>query len=147
MGEYQYLEFLAVDRPLTAREMDHLREISTRAQITPVSFINEYSWSGLKADPRDFMRRFFDVHVFIAHWGDAIFMVRLPKEAIDQKTLKAFCTSPHLEFEKLSEHWLLIWSLGETEDYERFGYIDEGPGCSVWSKRDYGRTSEHRQEQ
>jgi hypothetical protein len=128
VSEYQYLEFLAIDRPLTAREMDHLRGISTRAQITPVSFINEYSWGGLKADPRDFMRHFFDVHVFIANWGDAIFMVRLPKEAIDQKTLKAFCTSPHLEFEKLPEHWLLIWSLGETDDYDRFGYVDEGPG-------------------
>lgn len=128
MSEYQYLEFLAVDRPLTAREMDHLRGISTRAQITPVSFINEYSWGGLKADPRDFMRRFFDAHVFISNWGDAIFMVRLPREAIDQKTLKAFCTSPHLEFEKLPEHWLLTWSLGETENYDRFGYVDEGPG-------------------
>jgi hypothetical protein len=82
----------------------------------------------LKADPRDIMRRFFDVHVFIANWGDAIFMVRLPKEAIDQKTLKAFCTSPHLEFEKLPEHWLLTWSLAEREDYDRFGYVDEGPG-------------------
>jgi hypothetical protein len=128
VSEYQYLEFLAVDRPLTAREMDHLRGISTRAQITPVSFINEYSWGGLKADPRDFMRHFFDAHVSIANWGDAIFMVRLPREAIDQKTLKAFCTSPHLEFEKLPEHWLLTWSLGETEDYDRFGYVDEGPG-------------------
>nr|WP_225071877.1 hypothetical protein [Desulfuromonas sp. CSMB_57] len=67
MSEYQYLEFLAVDRPLTAREMDHLRGISTRAQITPVSFINEYSWGGLKADPRDFIRRFFDVHVYRDH--------------------------------------------------------------------------------
>ena len=55
-------------------------------------------------------------------------MVRLPEEAIDQKTLEAFCTSPHLDFEKLPEHWLLTWSLGETEDYDRFGYVDEGPG-------------------
>ncbi|MEJ2620792.1 MAG: hypothetical protein P8163_11135 [Candidatus Thiodiazotropha sp.] len=94
MSEYQYLEFLAVDRPLTARELDHLRGISTRAQITPVSFFNEYSWRGFKADPRVFMRRFFDAHVFIANWGEAIFMVHLPREAIDQKTLKAFCIDP-----------------------------------------------------
>lgn len=127
MSEYQYLDFLAVDRPLTTREMDHLRDISTRAQITPVSFINEYSWGGLKADPRDFMRRYFDVHVFLANWGDAIFMVRLPKEAIDRETIKAFCSSPYLEFETLPEHWLLTWSLGDTEDYDRFGYV-EGPG-------------------
>jgi len=128
VSEYQYLEFLAVDRPLTAREMDHLRRISTRAQITPVSFINEYNWGGLSADPRDFMCQFFDIHVFIANWGDGIFMVRLPKDAIDQKTLKAFCSGPNLEFEKLPEHWLLTWSLGETEDYDRFGYDDAGPG-------------------
>lgn len=127
MSEYQYLEFLAVDRPLSEREMDHLRAISSRAQITPVSFVNEYNWGGLKADPRNFMRHFFDVHVFLANWGDAIFMVRLPRDAVDQKTLKAFCTSPHLEFEKLAEHWLLTWSLGETEDYDRVGYV-EGTG-------------------
>lgn len=131
MSEYQYLEFLAVDRPLSERETDHLRAISSRAQITPVSFVNEYSWGGLKADPRNFMRHFFDVHVFLANWGDAILMVRLPREAVDQKTLKAFCTSPHLEFEKLPEHWLLTWSLGETEDYDRFGYV-EGTG---WMSR------------
>jgi len=128
VSEYQYLEFLAVDRPLTSREMDNLRSISTRAQITPVSFINEYNWGGLKANAHNFMRHFFDAHVFIANWGEAIFMVRLPREAIDQKTLKAFCSSPHLGFEKLPEHWLLTWSLGETEDYDRFSYVDEGPG-------------------
>lgn len=46
--------------------MDNLRSISTRAQITPVSFINEYSWGGLKADPRDFMRHFFESHAYDA---------------------------------------------------------------------------------
>lgn len=127
MSEYQYYEFLAIDRPLTGKEIDHLRGISTRAQITPVSFINEYSWGGLKADPRDFMRRFFDVHVFLANWGDATFMVRLPKDAIEQEILKVFCTSPHLEVEKLPDHWLLTWSIGETEDYDRFGFV-EGNG-------------------
>ncbi|PNU19886.1 hypothetical protein C2E25_10070 [Geothermobacter hydrogeniphilus] len=127
MSEYQYLEFLAVDRPLTEREMDHLRAVSSRAQITPVSFVNEYNWGGLKANPRDFMRHFFDAHLFVANWGDAIFMLRLSREAIDRKTLKAFCSSPHLEFEKLPEHWLLTWSLGETEVYDRFDYV-EGPG-------------------
>jgi len=127
VSEYQYLEFLAIDRPLTQRELDKLRAISSRAQITPVSFVNEYSWGGLKADSRDFMRHLFDVHVFLANWGDAILMVRLPREAIDQKTLEAFCASPHLEFETLEEHWLLTWSLGDTEDYDRFGHV-EGTG-------------------
>ncbi len=126
MSEYQYFEFLAIDRPLSAREMDHLRAISTRARITPVSFVNEYNWGSLKADPVEFMRLFFDAHVYLANWGEALFMVRLPLEAIDEKTLEPFCTTSHLTVEKLPNHWLLTWSLlGETEEYDPFDFIEE----------------------
>jgi hypothetical protein len=45
MSEYQYYEFQAIDKPLTAKQMAELRSYSTRAQITPASFINEYNWA------------------------------------------------------------------------------------------------------
>ena len=44
MSEYQYLEFQAIDRPLTKNQMTELRSYSTRARITRASFVNEYSW-------------------------------------------------------------------------------------------------------
>jgi len=44
MSEYQYYEFLSIDRPLKEDEMAELRALSTRATITPVSFTNEYNW-------------------------------------------------------------------------------------------------------
>jgi hypothetical protein len=44
MSEYQYYEFQAIDRPLTAEEMSELRSYSTRARITPTSFVNDYAW-------------------------------------------------------------------------------------------------------
>ena len=34
MSEYQYYEFLALDRPLTAEQRTELRAISSRAEIT-----------------------------------------------------------------------------------------------------------------
>jgi hypothetical protein len=40
MSEFQYYEFRALDRCLTSREMRELRAISTRAEITPTSFVN-----------------------------------------------------------------------------------------------------------
>jgi len=46
MSEYQYYEFLAIDRALTAEKMDELRALSTRATITPVSFTNEKFMAG-----------------------------------------------------------------------------------------------------
>jgi hypothetical protein len=42
MSEYQYYEFQAVDRPLTAGEQQELRALSTRGRITLTSFVNSY---------------------------------------------------------------------------------------------------------
>jgi len=78
MSEYQYYEFLSIDRPLTADELDELRALSTRATITPVSFTNEYHWGNFKGNPDKLMQRYFDAHVYVANWMTAIFMVRLP---------------------------------------------------------------------
>ena len=38
MSEYQYYEFVAVDRPLGPGQMAQLRALSTRARITPTGF-------------------------------------------------------------------------------------------------------------
>jgi len=39
MSEYQHYEFRAIDRPLSHSELTELRAISTRAHITPMSFL------------------------------------------------------------------------------------------------------------
>ena len=44
MSEYQYYEFLALDRPLTPVQLEELRSISSRAEITANEFISEYEW-------------------------------------------------------------------------------------------------------
>lgn len=41
MSEYQHYEFQAIDRPLTEKEIAELRWYSTRARITPTSFVND----------------------------------------------------------------------------------------------------------
>jgi hypothetical protein len=52
MSEYQYYEFQAIDRPLTSRQMGELRKLSTRAEITPTRFTNEYHWGDFRGNPR-----------------------------------------------------------------------------------------------
>ena len=51
MSEYQYYEFKAVDKPLTEKGMQALRNMSTRARITPTSFVNECNWGDFKSNP------------------------------------------------------------------------------------------------
>ena len=90
MSEYQSYEFVALDRRLTATEMADLRSISTRAEITPTRFWNEYHWGDLKADPADLLARYFDVHVYFANWGSRRLMFRLPIAAVDVDALRAY---------------------------------------------------------
>lgn len=127
MSEYQYYEFLAIDRPITEDEMAELRALSTRADITPVSFTNEYNWGDFKGDPDKLMQRYFDVHVYVANWMTAIFMVRLPIEALTHETAKAVAVSYLLDIRPTKTHWIITWSLEESENYDRFG-MEDGRG-------------------
>lgn len=127
MSEYQYYEFLAIDRPLTSDEMSALRALSTRAHITPISFTNEYHWGNFGGDPHDLMRRYFDAHIYVANWMTAIFMLRLPIEAISGKTAKAIEVNGIIDFEATETHWIITWSLYESENYDRFG-MENGHG-------------------
>jgi hypothetical protein len=78
MSEYQYYEFQAIDRPLTEKEMGELRSCSTRARITPTSFVNDYSWGSFKGDEDAWMEKYFDAFLYLANWGTHIFKLRLP---------------------------------------------------------------------
>jgi len=130
MSEYQYYEFLAIDRPLTEDEIDELHEISTRATITPVSFTNEYNWGDLKGNPDKLMQRYFDAHVYVANWMTAIFMVRLPIEALAKEIAESMDVPYVLDFKETKTHWVITWSLEESDNYDRFG-MEDGRGWMV----------------
>lgn len=124
MSEYQYYEFLAIDRPLTSREMEDLRALSTRAQITPVSFTNEYHWGAFKGSPDSLMERYFDAHVYVANWRTAIFKVRVPSDALTQETVEALEISQTLDFKATQKDWIITWHLEDSENCDRFGQED-----------------------
>jgi hypothetical protein len=127
MSEYQYYEFLAIDRPLTEKQVGELRTLSTRATITPVSFTNEYNWGDFKGDPEKLMQRYFDAHVYVANWMTAIFMLRLPIEALPDETVKAMAVPDMLDIKHAKTHWIVTWRLEESENYDRFG-MEDGRG-------------------
>ena len=84
MSEYQYYEFVAVDRPLTPVQQGEVRALSTRARITASSFVNTYEWGDFKGDQRQLMERYFDAHLYLANWGTRQLMLRLPKRVLDR---------------------------------------------------------------
>ncbi len=134
MSEYQYYEFVAIDRPLTRTEMEELRSRSSRATITPTSFVNEYNWGSLKGDPADWMRRYFDAFVYVANWGSCRLALRVPHAVFFKAELMQYATeNDALTVDDAGSHWVIDWSLndGDRDDYDRFGM--EG-GCG-WMGR------------
>lgn len=90
MSEYQYYEFQAIDRPLSRKEIEILRGCSTRARITPTSFINEYSYGSFKGDEDEWMAKYFDAFLYVANWGTRVLMLRLPAKLLSERTARAY---------------------------------------------------------
>jgi len=145
MSEYQYYEFSAIDQPLSAQQQAELRARSTRARITPGSFVNDYHWGDLKGDPLDWMQRYFDAHVYFANWGSCRFMLRLPLAALNEAALADFLQpsvadgSDYLDafcVTATPTHWILDWSANDdAREYERDWDEAEDHGGSGWMAR------------
>jgi hypothetical protein len=107
MSEYQYYEFLAVDRPLTAAEQAEVRQLSTRARITATSFTNEYHWGDFRGDPHLMMQRYYDAHLYLANWGTHQIMLRVPRTLLSPKIAEQYSVDGHVGVTAAPESMIL----------------------------------------
>jgi hypothetical protein len=117
MSEYQYYEFQALDRPLTQEQISELRACSSRASITPSSFVNEYNWGDFKGDERQWMERYFDAFLYFANWGSRRFMLRLPAKLLDANIVEAYCVGESFYCDRKGDRIVLSFD-AELEDFE-----------------------------
>jgi antitoxin component of MazEF toxin-antitoxin module len=130
MSEFQYYEFLAVDRPLTDADRKAMRAISSRARITATSLVNTYEWGDFKGDPVKLMERCFDLHLYWANWGTHRLAVRLPARLLDRALLaRCMGDGDAIRLHEAGANVVLdIWSQddegGGNEDWEQDWYDD-----------------------
>jgi hypothetical protein len=132
VGEYQYYEFRAIDRPLSDADQRELRTLSSRARITATSFTNHYDWGDFAGDPAKMMQRWFDLHVYKADWGSRRLMMRLPKRLMQPGLADPFLRNA--EDATLASHGdnlILDIVLNDLERYDD-DYTDDG---SRWLAR------------
>ncbi len=123
MSEYQYYEFLAIDRPLSKEQMAELRALSTRATITSTRFQNEYNWGNFRGNPEVLMEKYFDAHVYVANWGTRVFMLRLPERLLDRETTASYCACDWLDV-RFKDGFAILEFRSEEEE----GEWEEGDG-------------------
>ena len=120
MSEYQYYEFLALDRPLTAKQRTELRSISSRAEITATRFTNEYQWGDLKGDPLQMVKEYFDAFLYLANWGTRHVMFRLPRDIVDPEIAERYCDTETASLIVTGSHLILSLYVDpdESDDWD-----------------------------
>ncbi|MGC8495018.1 MAG: hypothetical protein ACP5SH_25135 [Syntrophobacteraceae bacterium] len=133
MSEYQYYEFLAIDRPLGPSETAALRSLSTRAEITSTRFQNTYNFGDFKGSPDTMMDRYFDAHVYVSNWGIRRLELRFSRGVIDREAPAQYSADEVLSFRSTDEHSIVQWECSN----ESGGWVEgEGWMARLTSLRD-----------
>ncbi len=125
MREYQYLEFRAIDKPLDREAMRDLRTITTRAEITPTTLINEYHFGRFKGEPLELMKQYFDAFFYFASWGSHELMLRFPLGTLDLSQVQPYCSEYTLDVHTTPTHLILEFHAEEDDHADRFSGNDD----------------------
>ena len=104
--------------------MAELRAVSSRATISPTSFVNQYQWGDFKGDPKHWMKRYFDAFVYTANWCECRFALKLSHGLFKKADLLPYMIDGALTVAHTRTHWILEWALGENDDSDRFNQDD-----------------------
>ena len=128
MSEYQYYEFRALDRRLTAEQQRRLRSLSGRAEISATRFTNEYSFGDFRGDPGRLLEEYFDAYLYAANWGTRELAFRLPRALLDAVTARWYCDEEYRAWvTETAEHVIVRfrWDDDEGDDWiEGEGLLD-----------------------
>lgn len=126
MSEYQYYEFLAIDRPLGDDEQAAVRSLSTRARITATSFVNEYHWGNFRGRPDLLMETYYDAHLHITNWGTHRVMFRLPCDLLDPDVVETYCAGDQTNVWSTDEFVVLDFTSEDSAGESDFSGDAEG---------------------
>ena len=100
MSEYQYIAFRAIDGPVSEKNLRFMRRQSTRADITPWSFENEYHFGDFGGNAAEMLRRGYDFHLHYANFGVRTLTIRLADGLPNAKVARSYLDDESLSFAK-----------------------------------------------
>jgi hypothetical protein len=128
VSEYQYYEFRALDRRLTAEQQRRLRSLSSRAEISATRFTSEYSFGDFRGDPGRLLEEYFDAYLYAANWGTRELAFRLPRTLLDAETALLYCDEEDRAWVTHTAEHVIVrfrWDDDEGDDWiEGDGLLD-----------------------
>jgi hypothetical protein len=100
MSEHQFVAFRAIDIPVSEENLEFMRRQSSRAQINPWSFENEYHYGDFRGNALEMLRRGYDIHLHYANFGTRRLCIRLPEGLPNPKATQAYLGKDGVTFVK-----------------------------------------------
>ena len=100
MSEFQYIGFRAAEKPVSNKDLEYMRQQSSRAEITPWTFDNEYHYGDFHGDALTMLRRGYDIHLHYANFGIRKLLIRLPHNLPDTPGASPYFAKDGLQFLK-----------------------------------------------
>ena len=123
MSEYQYYEWQALERPLTATEQAAVNGLSSHIDVTSSQAIVTYEWGDFKHDPIAVLAKYFDAHLYITNWGTRHLAFRFPKGILNTKAIELYCDEEHIRLKTLGQAHILEIEINAEEGFDK--WIDE----------------------
>ncbi len=100
MSEFQYIGFRAAEKPVSDKDLEYMRQQSSRAEITAWSFDNEYHFGDFRGDALNMLRRGYDLHLHYANFGIRKLLIHLPLNLPDTPGARPYFARDGLQFLK-----------------------------------------------
>lgn len=128
MSEYQYIGFRAAEKPVSDKDLEYMQQQSSRAEITPWSFDNEYHYGDFRGDALNMLRRGYAIHLHYANFGIRKLLIRLPHNLPKTPGAEPYFAEDGLEFLKDKQGQGGILSISpfhESGDQEELWNVNE----------------------
>ncbi len=129
MSEYQYYEWLAIDRALDDTALREVQQLSSHMDhATPTSAVVTYSYGDFKHDPIKVLARHFDAFLYTANWGTRTLAFRFPKDAPALASLVAYLIPDRIELETHGKFRVLSFQVDNEDGDWIEEYEDDSDG-------------------
>ena len=123
MSEYQYFEWLCLDRPLSLEEQRAVDKLSSHITVSSTGAWVDYSWGDFKHDPKQVLARYFDAFLYESNWNTKELMFRFPRTVLDPLPLQPYLIAHGLTLDEIGDYYVLAFSL---EDEAPNDWVDDG---------------------
>lgn len=120
MSEYQYFEFLALDKLLPRELQQHLSRLSSRSHVSASRYAVHYDYGNFPGDPDTLIGDHFDAHLHVAAWGSRHVLLKVPARDLPLSVAAQYATEQVVEVWSDADSTVIAIRLDADDGYLEF---------------------------